>query len=106
MKTATAMMICKRNLLLIACLALTPPAMGQEDYQQARMLMEQGIVLPLEVIIAQARRNGMTGKVIDVHFHDHQGHYIYRVVVLDEAGLIHGVIFDATSGAVLDVHED
>lgn len=106
MKTATAMMICKRNLLLIACLTLTPPASGQEDYQQARMLMEAGIVLPLEVIIAQSRRNGMTGKVIDVNFHHHLGHYIYRVDVLDQAGLIHGVIFDATNGAVLTIHED
>ncbi len=96
----------KRILLLILILAFPPVGIGQDDYQLARALMEEGIVMPLGVIIAQARRDGMTGRVIDVKFHHHREHYLYHVQVLDETGLIHGVIFDATNGAVLDVHED
>lgn len=96
----------KRTLLLILCLTFPPAGIGQDDYQLARTLMEEGIVMPLGVIIAQARRDGMKGRVIDVKFHHHLDHYIYHVQVLDETGLIHGVIFDATNGAVLDVHED
>jgi uncharacterized membrane protein YkoI len=96
----------KRILLLIFILTIPPAGIGQDDYELARSLMEEGIVLPLGVIIAKARRDGMAGRVIDVKFHHHLDHYLYHVQVLDETGLIHGVIFDATNGAVLDVHED
>ena len=93
--------------LVLAALLFTLPAAAQltEDYKDARRLVDAGIILPLDVIIMQARRTGMTGRVLDVSFLTLKGRYIYVVNVLDNNGDIHEVVFDASNGDVLDIYE-
>lgn len=96
-----------RTIILLSCLLIQPSAaQPMKDFQQARILVEAGEILPLNVIMLRARRRGMTGQIIDVAFRDNHGRYIYVVTVLDTKGLIHEVFFDATDGQVLEVYEE
>lgn len=83
----------------------SPVVSAAEDYLEARRLVDEGIILPLNLIIVRARQNGMTGRVIDVAFSLSHGRYLYIVDVLDKTGNIHEVVFDASNGIVLDVNE-
>jgi uncharacterized membrane protein YkoI len=94
-------------ILFLYCLLITAPAVhAAEDYQQARSLAEAGVIKHLDTIIMRARRNGMTGQILDVAFHQNRGRYVYVVDVVDDRGVLHEVIFNAVNGAVLDVYEE
>ena len=94
-------------ILSLCCLLATAPVVhAAEDYQQARILAEAGVIQHLDVIIMRARRTGMTGHVLDVAFHQNRGRYVYFVEIVDEEGVLHEVIFNAVNGAVLDVFEE
>ena len=96
-----------RTIVLLCCLLIQPSvAQPMKDFQQARILVDAGIILPLDIIMLRARRNGMTGRIIDVDFRDNDDRYIYVVTVLDRKGLIHEVFFDATDGKVLEIYEE
>ncbi|HBE91140.1 MAG TPA: hypothetical protein DDW55_00930 [Gammaproteobacteria bacterium] len=94
-------------ILSLCCLLTTAPVVhAVEDYKQARILAEAGVIQHLDDIIMRARRNGMTGHVLDIAFHHNRGRYVYVVDVVDDAGVLHEVIFNAVNGAVLDVFEE
>lgn len=94
-------------ILSLCCLLATAPVVhAAEDYQQARTLSEAGVIQHLDDIIMRARRNGMTGRILDVAFHQSRGRYVYVVKVVDDGGVLHEVIFNAVNGVVLDVYEE
>lgn len=94
-------------ILSLCCLLTTAPVVhAAEDYQQARILAEAGVIQHLDDIIMRARRAGMTGQILDIAFHQNRGRYIYVVDIVDDKGVLHEVIFNATNGAVLDVYEE
>ncbi|WP_081803399.1 PepSY domain-containing protein [Halotalea alkalilenta] len=85
------------GLTLIALTWSIAPARAELDQNDALDLTEQGKILPLEEIIAQARHFHQ-GKLIEAMLEYHAPHYVYRLEILDEHGQVWDVLFDAASG--------
>lgn len=83
-----------------ACLAL-----ADQDYQLAKKLRQQGKILSLEKIIANAR-NEKNGEVLETEFEAKNGRYIYEVEILDSHGQVWEIKLDAKSGKVIKVEID
>jgi uncharacterized membrane protein YkoI len=67
---------------------------------QARRLIEQGEILPLERVIAMLQKQ-RPGHAIEVELEREDGAYIYEIEWLDPAGRVWELDVDARSGQLL-----
>lgn len=74
--------------------------LADEDHEQARRLKEAGEILPLQQIIKKAK-SIQQGRVIDVEFENEDGLYVYEVEMLDSAGEVWELYFDAATGELV-----
>ena len=95
------------SILLIGLIVLNPmsPALADDDYIEARQLHESGKILPLELILKQARQ-AYPGKVLEVELENEDGRIIYEVEILSESGIVMEVYIDAKTGLILISKED
>ncbi|HHL45046.1 MAG TPA: peptidase [Gammaproteobacteria bacterium] len=68
----------------------------QLDYQEARRLMENGTILPLETILKKVQ-----GSILEVELERERGLYLYEIEVLNNNGSVTELEFDATTGALI-----
>jgi uncharacterized membrane protein YkoI len=88
--------------LLAAAIACCGAAAAEDDHDQdrARRAVEQGRMLPLHEIIAQAEA-AFAGQVVEAELEDERGLPTYEIKVLTRAGRVVKVRYDARSGALL-----
>jgi uncharacterized membrane protein YkoI len=71
------------------------------DYEEAYRLREAGEILPLaEILEAQVQHR--PGKVLEVELERKGGRLLYEIQVLDEAGTVWELYYDAVSGALVE----
>lgn len=70
---------------------------GQEE---ARHLVEQGKMLPLERLLSEQSRY-LQGKLLDVHLERSHGRLVYEIEVLGRNGRVREIKLDASSGELL-----
>lgn len=88
--------------MLALCLALVPAgaALADEDHDDVKKLKEIGDILPLKVIIKKATAVH-PGHIIEVELESKGDRYIYEIEILDDAGVVWELKFDAKTGELL-----
>jgi len=92
----------KPAILLLAVLTMgiaLPVAADKEDqldYREARRLMENGTILPLETILKKVQ-----GNILEVELEHERNLYLYEIEILNDNGSVTELEFDATTGALI-----
>ncbi len=84
------------------CLALQlGSALADDDQLEARRLVEEGSIRPLEEILQRVRAQ-RPGRILEVELEKEDERYIYEIELLDEDGVVWEMVIDAESGEVLN----
>lgn len=89
----------------IAVLLSALPAAAETDQAMARKLRADGIILPLETIVAKAQV-AKPGELLEAELDQDQGRYIYEVEILDAAGQVWEIKLDAGTAKLLKLERD
>jgi uncharacterized membrane protein YkoI len=91
--------------LVAAATAAASPAAAEEErppeHDQARALVEAGIIRPLPEIVA-GLGSSLGGRIIEVSLDLEDGRWVYELTLLAEGGQVLEVDVDAVSGALLE----
>ena len=93
--------------LLAAFMILSPlhTAMADDDYIEARRLLDSGEILPLEVILKKVRQI-FPGKVLEVELEKEDQQLAYEIEILGDDGVIKEIYINAKTGKLLLTKED
>ncbi len=80
-------------------------ALADDDYIEARLLLESGEILPLEVILKNVRQ-AFPGKILELELEKEDSEIVYEMEILGDDGVIREVYIDARSGEILSAKED
>lgn len=99
-----------RTLMLIAAALLIlgefPAVSHAGDHDDARKLSEAGTIVPLERITEQVRARHI-GTILEVELESEDQKHYYEVEVVDNAGIVRKLRYDAVTGELLsDSPED
>ena len=104
----------KKTVLVVLLLALMAAAVvfasnhkydKQSDHENARELVNNGNILPLEKILETVYQSHQ-GKVLEVEFEREDNGYIYEIEILDKDNKIWELEVDAVTGKLLKVEEE
>ncbi len=94
---------------LIAALALTfvplPAAAQGYSPAEAKALVKQGIIVPMKAVVAKAEKL-KTGRLLEAYLRKKHGIYVYDVEILDAAGIVWELKFNAATGDLLEIEEE
>ena len=95
------------RVLLAAFMILSPlyTAMADDDYIEARRLLDSGEILPLEIILKNVRQI-FPGKVLEVELEKEGNKIVYEIEILGGDGVIGEIYIDARTGKQLFSKED
>lgn len=80
---------------------------ADDDHERARRLQAEGVILPLEQIMAKAQHAYPSSEVLEVEFEDKKDRLIYELEIVDQAGVVRELYFDArTAELIKDKRED
>ena len=98
---------CIMRVLLASFMILSPlyTAMADDDYIEARRLLDSGEILPLEVILKNVKQI-LPGKVLEVELEVEDEQIVYEIEILDRNGVIKEIYIDAKTGKLLLTKED
>jgi uncharacterized membrane protein YkoI len=92
-------------LLLISILSPIYIASASNDHVEARQLIANGEILPLESILKNVRQT-YPGKILEVELEKEHGKIIYEIEILDNNGTVIEVYIDATTGKLLSTEQE
>ncbi|MEW7979393.1 MAG: hypothetical protein G8D28_01930 [gamma proteobacterium symbiont of Phacoides pectinatus] len=75
-------------------------AWSEEDHHRSRRLVAQGVILPLQEIVA--RLAAPRGWILEVELERQGARHLYEIELLDEDGQVWEYRVDAADGRVLD----
>ena len=75
------------------------------DQDEIRRLRADGAIVPLEQLVDDAQRRH-AGRVLEAELKHRDDGYNYEIEILDEAGVVRELIYDATSGRLLEERTD
>lgn len=98
---------CIMRVLLASFMMLSPlySAMADDDYIEARRLLDSGEILSLEIILENVRQI-FPGKVLEVELEKEGRNIVYEIEVLGDNGVIEEIYIDAKTGNQLISKED
>ncbi len=70
---------------------------GEESHDKARALQQAGDIRSLEDVLGRIREEH-GGRVLEAELEHEDGRYLYEVEVLDDAGKVNKLFYDAQSG--------
>jgi uncharacterized membrane protein YkoI len=70
-----------------------------DDHDEARTLVEAGIIRPLPEILAGL---ALTGRLIEVELDEDDGRWVYELTILHPGGRLQELEVDAVSGALIE----
>lgn len=85
---------------LLGLLILSAGSYADGDQENARRLVNEGIILPLERIAESARRLH-PGRILEVELEKKQGRYLYEIEIITDRGEVWEMKFDAVTGEIL-----
>ena len=88
--------------MLLFTAALSSGYAGSPD---ARKLLEQGKVLPLEIIIVESRKY-KDGRILEVELEKHRQKLVYEIELITKDGIVWELYFDAETGQLLKSKQD
>lgn len=90
---------------LIAASETESPAGGTSQQEEAREAVRQGLVRPLEEVLAEARKS-IAGDIVEIEFEKDDGRYIYEIEYVAPDGHLMEIKIDAKTLAVISVGEE
>lgn len=78
---------------------------SEEDHDRAKILREQGEILPLPEILEKAQKEH-PGKMLEVELEKEAGIIIYELEFLDDKGRVWELKYDAKTGVLLSSEEE
>lgn len=84
--------------LLSVLLLIGGNAAADDDHEAARRLRESGQIVPLESIFERVRSQYPEGTLLEVELEREKGVWVYEVELLDAAGRVREMLFDARTG--------
>ena len=90
---------------VFALLVALPCAWADDDHDVARVLRQQGKVLPLSEILSRAGLNN-SNQVLEVELEKRHGRPVYEIEILKPNGVVKRRWFDATTGKPLPPEGD
>ena len=95
------------SILLIALMILShlQVAMADDDYIEARHLLDSGEIQPLEVILKNVRQI-FPGKVLEVELEKEDQTIVYEIEILGDDGVIKEIYINAKTGKLLFTKKD
>jgi len=72
-----------------------------QEHEEARQALEQGLVRPLEEVIAEARKH-VEGDLIEIELERENGRYIYELEFIQPSGQIIELQIDAKTMAIVE----
>ena len=98
------------RLLLLSLLLAMPLAQALErdghGQDEALQLRREGVVRPMEELLAQAMRRHPGARLLEVELDRHHSRYRYEIELLTASGQVRELEFDAASGELLKDEED
>jgi len=80
---------------------------ADDDHERARRLQAEGVIVPLEQIMAKAQQAYPNSEVLEVEFEDKKNRLIYELEIVDQSGVVRELYFDArTAELIKDERED
>lgn len=81
---------------------------GAKDLNQdeALLLRQQGVILPLEQLLQQALDRYPGARLLEAELEEKHGTYAYEVELLTDAGVVREIKLDARDGRLLKDEED
>lgn len=76
-----------------------------EDHDEARSLMQQGEILPLNTIVDKAQTRH-AGRVVESKLKEKHDKLVYEVEILDDKGEVWEMKFDAKTGTLLKEEQE
>lgn len=73
--------------------------------EQARLWVEQGVILPLEQILS-ANQASLDGRILDVELEREDGILVYEIKLLNAQGRKYELYLDAVTGQKIKEEED
>lgn len=90
-----------RKLIIVFSLVIPAFAAAKDiDQDDAKVLRQQGVILPLEEILQAAQRIH-PGRVIEIELEKKRNSYIYEVEIADNKGQIWEMKFNASDATLL-----
>ena len=74
-------------------------------HEEARRLRKEGVILPLEEIVARASAR-WPGQVIETELEHEDGRYVYEIELLGTDARIREIEYDASTGEVIKFELD
>jgi len=78
---------------------------ADDDSQRARLLQQQGNILPLEQIIQSAMAI-KSGQILETELDDEDGRYLYELDILDQHGQVWELELDASTGELIELENE
>jgi len=72
-----------------------------DDHERARRLHDSGVIVPLEKVVAKVRATYPDSKVLEAELKDKEHGLTYEIEIVDKAGVVRELYFDARSGELL-----
>lgn len=82
-----------------------PSYADEYDQQAARRLVDEGVILPLDTLLASLRKR-YPGRVLKVDLEKDHGRWVYEIELLDGAGNVWELEVDAAKGTLLERKRD
>ncbi|UCE89914.1 MAG: PepSY domain-containing protein, partial [Pseudomonadota bacterium] len=79
--------------------------LADDDHEAARVLVEAGDILPLDVILEKAQAR-YRGRVLEVELEREAGRHVYEIEIVDEQGVVRELYLDASSGELLKAEQE
>ena len=76
------------------------------DQDEALLLRQQGVIMPLEQLLHQALGHYPGAKLLEAELEEEDGQYVYEVELLTPEGVVRELELDARSGRLLKDKED
>lgn len=89
----------------ILSLLITPALQADNDAEWARLLNQQGKILPLEQIITAAMAV-KSGQILETELEEDDGRLVYELEILDEAGQVWELEFDASTAELIELENE
>ena len=100
MKSTVTSVTVLATLLLLAAIVL-----ADDDHLEARRLMENGSIQPLETIFERVRTQ-RPGRILEVELEGKDRGYVYEIELLDESGQVWELKLDAVTGEILEQEQE
>lgn len=86
-------------------LLTTPVLNADNDAERARLLQQQGKILPLEQVITAAMAI-KSGQILETELEEDDGRLVYELEILDDSGQVWEMEFDAATAELIELENE